>query len=123
MTYSHAEAVARLKQRSLSEKDFQQRIIDTAQLFGWLVHHCRPAWDGKNYRTPIAGDTGFPDLVLVHPTRLIVFVAELKSDRGRVVPQQNRWLDGFNNAGVRAVVWRPRDWPAILAELEGERAA
>ena len=52
-------------------------------------------------------EPGFPDEVIVLPRRLIV--AELKSERGRVTPDQRRWLDAFGSLCFGEVyLWRPR---------------
>jgi hypothetical protein len=96
-----------------TEDDFQRRIIDTARLHGWRLAHFRPARTARGWATPITGDVGFPDLVLArHGT---VILAELKSDTGGLGPGQPEWLVA---AGAHARLWRPVDWPAILAELE-----
>ena len=50
---------------------------------------------------------GFPDLVLVRKGRLL-FV-ELKSEIGKVSPQQRKWLDDLDKA-AETYVWRPEDW-------------
>ena len=72
--------------------------------------------------TPVAADgAGFPDLVLVHPRRQLLAFAELKSDRGRVRPEQEAWLADLREAGVVAFLWRPSDWAAIQAFLTGEQ--
>lgn len=99
----------------MTEAEFQDRVIATARLYGWMVHHTRPARmaDGR-WRTPVQGDKGFPDLVLAHERHGTVF-AELKSDTGRLTPEQKAWL-----AVLGGVVWRPRDWPHVLAVLQGK---
>lgn len=89
----------------MSEAQLQEAVIDAAHLFGWLVHHVKPARtpDGK-WLTRIQGDRGFPDLVLAR-TGEVLFV-ELKSAKGRVRPEQQEWLDRL----PRSLVWRPEDW-------------
>ena len=108
----------------MTEAQFQRSVIELAQLNGWKVAHFRPAQNGRgNWRTPVAADgAGFPDLVLVRDR---VIFAELKTDRGRVRPEQQAWLDALTEARVKAqtsgvldvVIWRPKDWPDILATL------
>jgi len=100
-----------------TERDFQRAVIELAHLLRWRVAHFRPAQNSKGvWRTPVAADgAGFPDLVLLRGTRAIV--AELKSEPGRVRPEQQAWLDSFNAASVAAYLWRPRDWPTIEAVL------
>ena len=104
------------------EKDFQAAIIELATLLGWRVFH---VYDSRR------SEAGYPDLTLVRdghgergettPSRLIF--AELKTDRGRVRPEQREWLAALAGVpGVLACVWRPRDFAAIQAALMGETA-
>lgn len=96
----------------LSEDDFKRRVIDTAKANGWRVHHSRPARTAHGWRTPVEGHSGLPDLVLARAG--VVLLAELKSDTGRSTPEQRAWLAAAGPAGR---LWRPRDWPTVLAEL------
>ena len=98
----------------LSEDDFQRRVIDTAKLHGWKVTHFRAVKlpSGK-WGTPLQGDAGFPDLALARGGYVIL--AELKTDTGTVEPAQAAWMAQIGTQHGR--VWRPRDWPDILAEL------
>jgi len=101
----------------ITEADFQARVMQTAHLTGWMVAHFRPAMTQRGrWVTPMSGDTGFPDLVLARDGRVIV--AELKRDKGIVSTGQMRWLSALGDYGR---VWRPRDWPEILAELSSRR--
>lgn len=88
----------------MTEAQLQKAVIDAAHMFGWLVHHVKPARtpDGK-YLTRIAGDAGFPDLVLARDGE--VFFVELKSAIGRIRPEQKRWAEHLD-----VIVWRPVDW-------------
>lgn len=100
----------------MSERDFQQRIIDTAKHHGWSVHHGRPARTEAGWRTAVQGHPGFPDLVLAREG--VVILAELKVGRGKLTLNQRRWIA---DAGRHGRVWRPEDWDAILAELSAPR--
>src|SRR3990167_8105053 len=78
-----------------SEDELLSAVIDLARLRGWLCAHFRPAQVVKNgqvsYRTAVQGDgKGFPDLVMVREGRLIF--AECKSEKGKVSPEQDKWL-------------------------------
>lgn len=99
----------------LSENDFKRRVIDTAMLYGWRVCHFRPARTRRGWATPIEGHAGMPDLVLAKGGR--VLLVELKSDTGRVEPEQRKWLDA---SGANGLLWAPRDWPQALAILSGQ---
>lgn len=106
----------------MTETDFQAGVIEYARLTGWRTAHFRPAMTDKGWRTPVAGDgKGFPDLVLVHEKRGLLLVRELKSDRGRLTPEQDLWLKALASAGVDVGVWRPKDLPEIEAVLGGKR--
>lgn len=104
----------------ITEEQFQSWVIDVAKLFKWHVHHDRPALlaDGT-WRTPIAGDKGFPDLVLAREGRIIF--AELKSEKGRMTPEQENWLKALgccdDDGRVEAYVWRPSDRQQIQETL------
>jgi hypothetical protein len=112
-----------IRHQDMTEKQFQRRVTDTAKTYGWLFHHCRPAYDHGQFRTPIEGHRGFPDLVLVHPLRGVVIFAELKTDRGETTDQQDRWLGALALChGVRTRTWRPKHWETVLAELSGKDA-
>lgn len=94
--------------RALPERDFQQHVVDLAQLTGWRVYH---AFDSRR------SVPGFPDLVLVRGDRLI-FV-ELKTRTGRVEREQWDWLEALGAAErVETYLWRPDDWPTIEEALK-----
>lgn len=102
----------------MTEADFQGRIIDAAKVHGWRVAHFRPAKTARGWRTPMQGDVGFPDLVLAR--RGVLVLAELKDATRRVEPEQQLWLDQLGSHGR---LWRPKDWPAVLAEITLKEAA
>lgn len=95
-----------------SEADFTAQVLELARIRGWRRAHFRPARTAKGWRTAVQGDgVGFPDLVLIRGSRLVV--AELKTNRGRVRPEQSEWLAAFVTAGAETYLWRPSDWPEI----------
>lgn len=104
-----------------TEAGFQDKVIEYARLKGWRVAHFRPAQTVKGWRTPVAADgNGFPDLVLVRPTndeRAGVIFAELKSEAGKVRPEQREWLHDLERAGVEAYVWRPSNFDDVMEIL------
>jgi len=104
-------AVQTILARAMTEAALQSCVLDYARLTGWRAVHFRPAQnDSGRWLTPIEGDPGWPDLVLARPGRLVV--AELKSARGRVEPDQQAWITLLGSVGgaVSVYVWRPVDW-------------
>jgi hypothetical protein len=97
----------------LTEAQWTTWVIKVAKLYGWKVHHSRPApRQSGGYSTPIQGDKGLPDLVLARDGDVIF--AELKTNAGRLTRDQKEWLQHF---GERGHVWRPRDRDAVVARL------
>ncbi len=92
-----------------SEAVLMAMIRHRAKCTGWLTYH--------TYRSD-KSPPGFPDLVLVKPGRLIF--AEVKTATGKLTPYQQTWLDLLRHAvaDVEVYVWRPHDFPAIIAILE-----
>ena len=102
----------------MNEAQLQDKVVAVARHAGWCVMHTRPARTmSGGWATPLQGHKGFPDLVLVHPSRNLLVFAELKSDKGRLEPEQRRWLDALQDAHAIVYVWYPKDWPAIVELL------
>jgi hypothetical protein len=112
-----------------SERQFQRAVVDLAVRYGWMVAHFgdsrREVVDRRTGERKLIGDrqaSGYPDLTLVRDGRLIL--AELKSQDGRVRPEQERWLFQLSQLEetcgeyVEVHVWRPRDWPQIENALK-----
>lgn len=107
----------------MTERELLDAIVELARAFGWLVHHDRPAQNRRGrWSTPIQGDPGFPDLVLVRPPRVVF--CELKSLRGELTPAQSWWLETLAQCSrVETFLWTPRDWLDGVVEhvLRGDR--
>lgn len=92
---------------AMPEVAWQRMVCDLAELRGWRWHH-----QHYSKRSP----AGWPDLVLVRGPRLVA--AELKSERGRVRPEQRVWLDALAAVpGVETYLWRPSAWAQVQAVL------
>lgn len=100
-----------MKRPAISEAAFQQSVIDLAKLYGWRVAHFRPCHTNRGWRTPMQGDIGFPDLVLARDGEVIF--AELKSENGKMTPDQKTWAEHLPGC----YVWRPSDMDTINALL------
>lgn len=103
------------KRPPMSEAELQTNVTDTAETGGWLWWH--DVDSRKNRR-------GLPDLILCHPqTGRLVWV-ELKSDTGKLRPDQRKWLRALV-ISHECYIWRPKDWTsgAIQRFLLAERTA
>jgi hypothetical protein len=105
---------------NLSEKAFQTAIMDLAAWYGWRRFHPRTVQVMKGaHLTPYLGEAGFPDLVLVHRQRGVIF-AELKAQKGRPTAAQELWRADLEQAGAEYHLWRPSDWWSIEKRLRGD---
>ena len=94
---------------TMTEKQLLAHVRDAARTFGWRVHHCRPGLHRKGqWSTPIQGDPGFCDLVLLRGE--IGLAVELKREGKEPTPAQEGWLQAFRVAGFETHVILPRDW-------------
>lgn len=89
-----------------TEAAFQNHVEQLATAHGWLTYH--------TYNS-MRSNPGFPDLTMVHPEHGLVFI-ELKTEKGRVKPDQKTWLAALKAADQYAEVWRPRD--LVSGEVE-----
>lgn len=102
----------------MTERDFQQAVIELAHLGGWKVAHFRPALTKHGWRTPVSADgAGFPDLVLAKAGQIIF--RELKAAKGKLTPDQIAWGETLHLAGADWAVWRPDMLDQIAEELTG----
>ncbi len=94
----------------VTEKAFQAQVLKLAAILGWMAYHTHDSRRSQR---------GFPDLVLVRGARLIF--AELKSESGKVKPEQAAWIAALQFAGQMAYIWRPSDWDRIVATLTNDK--
>ena len=103
-------SVTRIKTPPQSEDDFKRTVIELAKLYGWLVHHARPAMNRRGaWATWQEGDNGFPDLVLAREG--VVIFAELKREKAKPTAAQMEWIEALGQPP--ACVWYPSMWPQI----------
>jgi hypothetical protein len=101
----------------MPERDFTRLAITVARALGWRVAHFRSAMmRSGRWATPVQGDgVGWPDLILVRGKRLLA--VELKSQFGRLRPEQRDWLDALGAVpGATCAAIRPTAW-AVFCEL------
>lgn len=103
----------------MTEKELLASIRAAARELGWHDYHTF-----NSYRS----SKGFPDLILARGLHLVV--AELKSEKGKVTPEQEMWLDWWRTFGdaiigrprVDVFVWRPADLDEAYRFLASGRA-
>jgi hypothetical protein len=96
-----------------TERIFQSKVEQIASMNGWLIFHPTPHQvrpgvfrsDGK----------GFPDLVLAHRERGVIF-AELKLGAGKLSPMQVIWANALK-PHVEYYVWRENQIELIAERL------
>ncbi len=101
-----------------AEATLQARVEELLSYFGWEWFHDRDARQDR---------AGFPDIVACHAGcgpdgQGRVLYAELKTARGRLSAAQRRWRDALLAAGADWRLWRPADWPRLVATLRGNDA-
>ena len=102
----------------MTEADLKSIVLNLARRYGWLIHHDLPAINRRGrWATHVEGDVGFPDLVLLSPRWAHTMVIELKAEKGKVSPAQQKWLDAFTAAGIETHVIRPSDLEYITHRI------
>jgi hypothetical protein len=91
---------------AMPEQEWQEQVLELAHLCGWRSWH---VLDARGM------ERGWPDLTLARPPRLVF--AELKTERGRVRPEQAATLELLRACGQEAFLWRPSDWPEVQRVL------
>ncbi len=107
---------------TLTERDFQQQIVELARIYGWEDFHVRAGRTRDSWRVPGSGSmaAGWPDLVLLHPDRRLLLFVEVKRSGGKTTPAQDRvlgLLGMLDDIAAETYVWRPEDWPFIERKL------
>jgi hypothetical protein len=102
----------------MTEDHLLKAVLDMARMLGVTTAHFRPALSQSGrWHTAVAGDgKGFPDLVLVG--RGGILYRELKTEKGRLSPEQVVWLRTLKSAGAGAGIWRPADLESGRIETE-----
>jgi hypothetical protein len=111
-----SEASRRGRQPALSERDWQEQVTELAHLYGWDWNHTRTSRGKGGKWVTATSCVGFPDITAWHPAGRVMFV-ELKTETGKVRPEQERVLASLTAAGAEVHVWRPSDLPAVQAAL------
>jgi hypothetical protein len=99
--------------RTCTERELMDKVVEIAQTCGWAAVH----FGGNLHKRAWHDATGFPDLLLVHPGRGLIWFAELKSATGHYTERQERWRTLLIEAKLSYFEWRPADWPDIVQAL------
>jgi hypothetical protein len=96
----------------MRERDLQSAVIDLCRWLGLAYFHDH---DSRRNRA------GFPDLVVCGSSGHLF--RELKTEAGRLRPEQLDWLSRLTQGGADAAIWRPTDLASgrVKSELEGIR--
>jgi hypothetical protein len=98
----------------ISEASFMAQVKALAYLNHWTLHHSQPSLTSRGkYIT--TGSPGFPDLVLAHEQRGLIF-AELKTAKGKASENQLSWLR-ILHPHAECYLWRPSDLQFISERL------
>lgn len=95
----------------MTEARLLRHVKLAALMYGYLCYHTRLS---------IGSDKGFPDLELVRRDPPSHIYAELKSERGRLTPDQREWIETLRAVGRTVYVWRPDDLDEIHRILKGD---
>ncbi len=96
-------------QAGISEEHFQLLVVGLAERFRWVSYH---TLDSRG------SDAGWPDLVLIRGA--VALFIECKTEKGRLRPAQAAWGQKLLAAGLDWRIWRPGDFPEIVATLTAE---
>lgn len=99
-----------------SERDFQKAVTKLARDHGWAVRHYSDSRKqlASGAIVPDKQAAGVPDLLLI---RERVLWAELKTEKGTLRDIQKAIIARLRHAGEDVRLWRPSDWPEIVATL------
>lgn len=87
---------------AISERDFADTVVQRAKQLGWRVFR---VWNSQH------SPAGYPDLSMVRGERFVL--AELKTMKGKVSPEQLAWIEDLNRTPVEIYLWRPCDWGEV----------
>lgn len=95
---------------ALTEREFQSNVVYGLRKRGWRVFIVPDM-----RRT----EAGLPDLICIHANWDLMLALELKSETGRVRPEQRDVMAIMHQIpGVYAQIVRPSEWPGVLEWLD-----
>jgi hypothetical protein len=94
---------------TMRERDYQAIIVQAARYAGWRVF-----WTWNSMHSP----KGWVDLFMLKGGKALAY--EVKTEKGRIRPEQLECLALLQAAGIPARIVRPADFDEVLAELQEE---
>jgi len=88
----------------VTERDLREWVRDLCNLFGWRFLF---TW------TSIHSPRGMLDLLLINKEQKRVIFAELKSEKGKMSPEQQQVFEELKACGQEVWLWRPADIEGI----------
>lgn len=98
--------------KATSEDQLLATVTEALTLRGWRWTHSR-----RSDRAQLMGHKGFPDLIAIRGERLLL--AELKTEAGRLSPEQKAWLGAFETAAYRHRDTGPHPFPETYIVYPG----
>ncbi len=102
--------------RNAHEKIFMDKVTHIAIMCGWLVDHT-PPMRYPNGAVRTGGLRGKPDLCLIHPGGRGIIWAELKTEKGKLSPEQVKVIGALRANGAEVYVWRENQIDLIAERL------
>jgi len=100
--------------KGISETAFATQVEHLLRQYGWRFMHIKPSvmQSGRWASSMNPEGKGYPDYTAVRRGRLLFI--ELKSERGKISPDQEEWLDDLINVArhtnfqeIQVYEWRP----------------
>ncbi len=96
---------------AMSEACLQRSIEDLCDVLGTLHYHANE---------PRRDRPGFPDLWIPDTQAKVLRAWELKTEHGRLRPDQIRWMEALRQCErIETRVVRPSDWDWVELQLRG----
>lgn len=86
----------------VKERDFTRQVLGFLRMGGFLAAHVSDS--RKESRGRLIGDhdaAGLPDVIAVHAARRILLLLELKTTKGRLRPEQEKWLAALDQVSTQ----------------------
>ena len=98
---------------TITRDEFVERVLWVAHQNGWVaVHAVNRHGDAEVY-----DGAGFPTLTLIHSERSLVWFREVLGHNQRAASSTEAWYGVLVDIGANVDIWRPADWPDVVASL------